>query len=177
MSEIPAAAWRGATPFGLYPQAQTRTAWRFNLALLAATTLLLASGCASKPASSAQKPGATQNLEIAAEFEQSAAGWNAGNLDAFMAIYADDATFARADGFVRGKPAIRELYAPVFVPGTPRDSLAMEQLEISPISTDFVLVRGIYRNMREGQITRRGTTSLLMRLTAGHWRVIHDHSS
>jgi uncharacterized protein (TIGR02246 family) len=149
-------------------------------ALLLAVLLTAVAGCSSTPPGSSPKNGKAgnaQNQEISAEFEQSAAGWNAGNLDAFMAIYADDATFARPDGFVRGKPVIQQLYAPVFAPGVARDSLGMEQLEISPIATDIVLVRGIYRNIHEGRITRRGASTLLMRRINGHWRIIHEHSN
>ena len=44
--------------------------------------------------------------QVMAAMEASAAGWNAGDLDRFVAIYADDATFVVKDGVLRGKAAI-----------------------------------------------------------------------
>ena len=41
----------------------------------------------------------------------SAAGWNAGDVPRFLAIYADDAVFVTNSGLVRGKAAIAARYA------------------------------------------------------------------
>ena len=140
-----------------------------------AVMLLSLAGCVTRPV--AAPAAAPQNLDIAEELKKSAAGWNLGYLDAFLAVYAENATFARQDNFVRGKPAIRALYAPVFEKGVARDSLALEQLEVDWITKEVALIKGIYTNMRDGKVTRRGTTTLLMRLIDGRWRIVHDHSS
>ena len=147
-----------------------------GLLVLALGLALALEGCATqKPALAPPSP--LEGVDVTAELKKSVAGWNAGNLDAFMAVYAEGATFARPDGFIRGKAAIRELYAPAFAPGVDRDLLVLERLETQPISADAVLVKGIYSNMRQGKVTRRGTTTLLMRLIGGQWRIVHDHSS
>jgi uncharacterized protein (TIGR02246 family) len=144
------------------------------LSILAWTVLL--GGCASPPA---PPPPPVRNLaaEVAAEFDKSVAGWNVGNLNAFLSIYADDATFAMADGYLHGRAAIHDYYAPLFARGATRDALEIEQLDVEVLSPDLVLVRGIYSNNRNHETTRRGTTSLILRYSLGHWRVIHDHST
>jgi len=95
----------------------------------------------------------------------------------FMAVYAENAAFAQAEGFIHGKAAIRALYAPAFAPGFARDSLTLAHVQVRPISAEAVLVEAVYHNTRDGAVTRRGTSSLLMVLVGGQWRIVHDHSS
>ena len=56
----------------------------------------------------AQAPVATAKQAVMAAMTDSAAGWNAGNLDRFMAVYADDAVYVTPKGLVRGKAAIAD---------------------------------------------------------------------
>ncbi len=150
--------------------------WRVFYAALVAGCFLL-HGCATRPPEPVAPNPIAVRAEIMTELQKSALGWNSGDLDAFLAVYAEDATFAGQDRFIRGKRAIRELYAPVFGKETQRDSLRLENLDVNQLCPDAALVTGIYQNMRGDQVTRKGTTSLVMRLIAGQWRIIHDHSS
>src|SRR5262245_41734741 len=151
--------------------------------LIAGGLMVEVAGCASKSPknerASAPNSGSVPDVapEVAAEFKKSSAAWNAGDLDGFTAIYADSATFAQREVFIVGRPAIRTLYAPLFAPGASRPNLTLERLDIEQIAPGVVLVRGIYRNSREGAVVGRGTTTLVMRLIQGQWRIVHDHSS
>jgi ketosteroid isomerase-like protein len=49
---------------------------------------------------------ADPQAEITTAMTASAAGWSAGDMPRFLAIYADDAVFVTKDGLVRGKAAI-----------------------------------------------------------------------
>ena len=49
---------------------------------------------------------ATPQAAISAAMADSAAGWNAGDLARFTAIYAPDAVYVAGDKVVQGKPAI-----------------------------------------------------------------------
>jgi uncharacterized protein (TIGR02246 family) len=138
--------------------------------------LVYATGCASPPAVKSLPPRDI-GAEVRAEFERSVAAWNAGNLDGFMAIYAEDATFALRDSFLTGAPAIRAFYAPAFAPGGDRPRLTMEELTPEVLALDVVLIRGIYRTNAGRELIGRGTTSLILRHLAGRWRIIHDHST
>ena len=140
------------------------------------TALLLSSGCASPPAPPPEPHPRDFRAEVVAEFERSISGWNSGDLDAFMAIYAMDATFTMRDSFVRGYPAIRKYYAPQFGPGASRGVLTFDEFNMEVLSPDTVLVRAVYQNRQNGE-TSRGTTTLILRHAANHWRIIHDHST
>ena len=54
---------------------------------------------------------APDQAAVEAAMADSAAGWNAGDVDRFMAIYSDapEASFVTADGLVRGKAAMLAL--------------------------------------------------------------------
>lgn len=149
---------------------------RFLACLLCAVMLAAWTGCASR-GSKAQQTQKSVPQAVTVELQRSVAGWNEGNVEVFVGVYAEDATFARPENFVRGRAAIRDLYAPIFMPNISRDALMLEQVEVTPLGKDIVLVKSIYRNMRNGKVTRRGTTTLVMRMAEGKWRIVHDHSS
>ncbi|MBD8547423.1 YybH family protein [Sphingomonas sp. CFBP 8760] len=113
---------------------------------------------------------------IAAAMAASAAGWNAGDLDRFMAVYADDAVYVTARGVVRGKAAIAARYAPGFTGGgNTRGKLSFAMLVKRPIdATHRVLIA---RWTLTGKETQSGYTTLVFARRDGHWRIVTDHSS
>jgi len=113
---------------------------------------------------------------IAAAMAASAAGWNAGDLDRFMAVYADDAVYVTAKGVVRGKAAIAARYAPGFTGGgNTRGKLSFVMLVERPIdATHRVLIA---RWTLTGKETQSGYTTLVFARRDGHWRIVTDHSS
>lgn len=117
--------------------------------------------------------------QICAMMTRSAAAWNRGDLDAFVRDYADDegTTYIGSRGIVRGRAAIREVYAPRFAPGAARDSLHFERVEVDLLAPDLANTIGWYVLMRGDSVTARGPTSLVMRRMKGSWKIVHDHSS
>lgn len=118
--------------------------------------------------------------EIAIMMQASAMAWNRGDLDAFVNYYEPDTTttYIGRNGIVRGRAAIRAVYAPRFAPGGVRDSLSFENTEIDLLAPGVANVISWYRLMRGDSTTARGPTSLVMRHDAdGQWRIVHDHSS
>ena len=113
---------------------------------------------------------------IAAAMAASAAGWNAGDLDRFMAVYADDALYVTARGVVRGKSAIAARYAPSFTAGgNSRGTLSFAMLAERPIdATHRVLIA---RWTLTGTTTQSGYTTLVFARQGGQWRIVTDHSS
>jgi len=159
----------------------------------AAVPLALVSACVVVPLSSTT--GATSQSarvtvsqaardsaarEIAVMMQASAMAWNRGDLDAFVNYYEPDSTttYIGRNGIVRGRAAIRAVYAPRFAPGGVRDSLSFENTEIDLLAPGVANVISWYRLMRGDSTTARGPTSLVMRHDAdGQWRIVHDHSS
>ena len=91
----------------------------------------LTSACASSPQAGSDPAAAPPSAEaLTAElqrvFDRSARDWNAGDLDGFMADYANESTTSYVSrGAVRyGYDTIRGVYAGRFAPGAQRDSLS-----------------------------------------------------
>ena len=145
-------------------------------ALLAACAGRSAPGAAALPAAG---DAAAARAEIVAMMAGSAAAWNRGDLDAFVADYAPGmgTTFIGSAGIVRGPAAIRAVYAPRFAPGGVRDSLSFEQVEVDLLAPGLANTIAYYRLSRGDSTVARGPTSLVMRKRDGRWRIVHDHSS
>jgi len=116
---------------------------------------------------------------ILAMMARSAAAWNRGDLDGFVGYYEDspETTYIGRSGVIRGRAAIRAVYAPRFAPGGMRDSLSFEHVEVDLLAPGVANVIAWYRLMRGDSTTAYGPTSLVMRDLDGHWRIVHDHSS
>ncbi len=116
---------------------------------------------------------------LQAQFNQSAADWNAGNLKAFMSSYADDSATAYMSGrtFDRGFGWIEQHYAPAFAPGARRDSLRVESLSARPLGTTYALVTARYVLYRNGVTTSSGPFSVVMQEGTDGWKIILDHTS
>ncbi len=113
---------------------------------------------------------------IAAAMAASAAGWNAGDLDAFMAVYADDAVYVTAKGVVRGRAAIAARYAPSFQGGgNIRGRLEFEPLVERPLGPDRRLF--VARWTLRGREVQTGLTTLVFERRGPAWKIVADHSS
>lgn len=111
---------------------------------------------------------------------RSAQSWNRGDLDGFLEDYADGdrTTFVTPRKILHGRAEIRESYYPrYFAPGTHRDSLSFEGLEVDSLAPAIAHVIAFYVLSRGDSVTSRGPTSLLMVRVKGRWQILHDHSS
>jgi ketosteroid isomerase-like protein len=144
------------------------------LAVAAVAMLGAAAGCASV---TVQSRSPAEPVAVAtALLAHGAASWNAGDLDGFMADYADSATFVTSQGLVHGRPAIQARYAPRFRPGAVRDSLWFRDIA-ARWEGDGIQAVAWWHLSRGDSLVARGPTSLLLRRVDGHWRIVHDHSS
>ena len=113
---------------------------------------------------------------LAGPMAASAAGWNAGDLATFMAVYADDAVYVTAKGVVRGKPAITARYAPNFASGgNTRGRLSFQPLVERVIDPSHRLL--VARWTLTGTKIETGMTTLLFERRGGEWKIVADHSS
>ena len=113
---------------------------------------------------------------LAAPMAASAAGWNAGDLDAFMAVYSNDAVYVTAKGVIRGKAAITARYAPSFARGgNNRGRLSFAPLVERVIDPTHRLL--VARWTLTGTATETGMTTLLFERRGGEWKIVADHSS
>lgn len=136
--------------------------------LTAAFLIVAAAPAAAQPS--------TPQQAIEAEMAKSAAGWNAGNLDAFVAVYTTDAVYAAGNELARGRAEIAARYAKSFANGVnTRGKLTFQTVAWRTLSPVHMLY--IARWTLTGSKTERGLTTLLFERRKEGWRIISDHSS
>lgn len=133
----------------------------------------------SPPAMARTVPSVQDAVEAA--MADSAAGWNAGDLAAFMAIYSEapDTSFVTKTGVLRGKAVLAERYRTKydFANAAKRGRLGFETLDFRLLDQGHVLYIGRYTlTARDGSL-QSGMTSLVFRKERAGWRIIADHSS
>jgi uncharacterized protein (TIGR02246 family) len=129
-------------------------------------------------APAAESPVAEAQAGVMAAMGESAEGWNQGDLVRFTSIYADEASVVASDGLVRGRKAIMARYAPRFVAGAKRGTLAFEPLDFRLLDPTHALLIARYTLKFEGAKDQSGPTSLVFERVAGKgWRIVADHSS
>lgn len=125
--------------------------------------------------------GEEEDLErsIEAMLHRSADAWNRGDLDGFVAAYADgvSTSLMTTDGPVFGRATIRGLHAARFEPGATRDSLRLEDLNVRPLPPLIGIVTGRYVLEQDGTVTDSGWFSVVVRRAGDGWRIVHDHPS
>lgn len=116
---------------------------------------------------------------ILAAMTDSAAGWNAGDLDRFMAVYAPDATYVTPKGLVTGKAAIADRYRASFTGGgNARGRLTFDDTRFRTIDPRHELLWAQWvLTPTDPSKVQRGRTTLLFERRAEGWRIISDHSS
>ena len=116
---------------------------------------------------------------ITAAMTSSAAGWNAGDLDRFMAVYADDAIFVTPKGLLRGKADIAAHYRPSFTDGSNRrGTLTFRMLAFRPIDErhELLFARWTLTPADPAKVAA-GMTTLVFERRGNDWLIISDHSS
>lgn len=115
--------------------------------------------------------------QVMAAMTASAAGWNAGDLDRFVAVYADDASFVIKDGVLRGKAAIADRYRPSFANGgNTRGRLRFEPVAFRTLGPAQQLLIARYR-LTGGATEESGMTTLVWERRPAGWRIVADHSN
>ena len=118
---------------------------------------------------------------VVAAMEDSAAGWNGGDIDRFMRVYSDapDTSFVTATGLVRGKAAMAARYRARYDFGdaVKRGHLTFATLDFRQLDPTHALYIARYTLTYPGGKTQSGPTSLVFHRERGGWHIIADHSS
>jgi uncharacterized protein (TIGR02246 family) len=121
---------------------------------------------------------ATAEAAITAAMTDSAAGWSAGDMPRFLAIYAEDAVFVTKDGLVRGKAAIAARYAKNYgADPAARGRLSFRMLGFRRIDANHRMLWAKWLLDYPGGKQDAGVTSLLFERQAAGWKIVSDHSS
>jgi uncharacterized protein (TIGR02246 family) len=133
-------------------------------------------GCAAQPALVAVTP-ASDVAAIRAVFDTTAAGWNRGDLSAYLSAYTSSATTMGRTGLVHGPGEIGDqMRAGFWKTGRPDQILNYAHLEVRPLGPDHALATGEYILSGAGKPDRTGWFTTIWERTPTGWRMIHDHS-
>ena len=124
-------------------------------------------------------PDAAAHAAILAAMADSAAGWNAGDLDRFMAVYADEAVYVTGKGLVRGRSAIADTYRKSFAAGgNTRGRLSFVQPAFRSVGPAHMVLWARWVLAPAGEAKgESGMTTLLFERRREGWRIVSDHSS
>lgn len=118
---------------------------------------------------------------VEAAMTASAAGWNKGDVDAFMAVYSDApaTSFVTKEGLLRGKAAMTARYKARYSFDDPakRGVLTFKTLDFRLLDPTHALYIGQYLLTYPGGKTATGPTTLIFAKEADGWKIIADHSS
>ncbi|WAT17461.1 SgcJ/EcaC family oxidoreductase [Aurantiacibacter sp. MUD11] len=155
--------------------------------LVAPALALLLAACAPDADVGSQEPesvAAPQVADIEAVMQDSAVGWNEGDMDRFLAIYSEapETSFVGSDGLVRGRAAMEERYRDAYDWSQPdpaeRGMLSFETVDFRPLGDGHALYIGRYiLTYPDAREPATGLTSLVFAREDGSWRIIADHSS
>src|SRR4051812_37663729 len=115
---------------------------------------------------------------VTAILESQAAAWNRGDIDGYMAGYANspDTEFVAGDTITRGWQPVRDRYKTRYDSREKMGTLSFTDIEVNAIGSDSALVTGHWELKRAGD-NPHGRFTLLFRRLAEGWRIVHDHSS
>jgi ketosteroid isomerase-like protein len=114
---------------------------------------------------------------IRAVLDAQAAAWNRGDIDAYMAGYAqsDDTMFVGTD-VTRGWTKVRDRYKAKYDSRAKMGTLVFSDLDLRPLGSDDVVVTGAWKLTRDAD-TPHGRFTLIFHRRPEGWRIVYDHSS
>lgn len=104
--------------------------------------------------------------------------WNRGDIEGFMAGYAqsDSTRYVGSRGPVYGWERVLERYLAAYPDKATMGVLRFTDIDIAVLSADAALVFGKWTLQREAD-QPWGWFTLLFRKTGAGWRITHDHTS
>ena len=147
-----------------------------RLALVIVTILFVLSGPGGSWPRASQSAGPDAPAMMAS-LQATSEMWNRGDIDGFMAPYAESATYMTPAGLI-GVNAMRARYlAKYFTWAKPDQQLRFDQLEVRALGTDHALMTGRFTLAGGGKPEQTGRFSLVWLRSAQGWKILHDHSS
>jgi uncharacterized protein (TIGR02246 family) len=156
---------------------------RFLRALLALA--LVSTTVTAEPPSGAKRVPAPAAVATEARtlLETQAAAWNRGDLDAFCAVYADDALFLTAFGLTKGRDEVLARYRARYPDAAARGTLSFEVLSVDVLvpvpakkAADAIGLVARWKISHADKPAAEGLTLLTLVRFPGGWRIVHDAS-
>lgn len=128
-------------------------------------------------ATAATRMSAKDLAAIRAVLDAQAAAWNRGDIDGYMAGYAqsEDTMFVGTD-VTRGWTKVRDRYKAKYDSRAKMGTLVFSDVDLRPLGSDDVVVTGAWNLTRDAD-TPHGRFTLIFHRRAEGWRIVYDHSS
>jgi ketosteroid isomerase-like protein len=128
-------------------------------------------------ATAATRVSAKDLAAIRAVLDAQAAAWNGGDIDGYMAGYAqsDETMFVGTD-VTRGWTKVRDRYKAKYDSRAKMGTLVFSDVDLRPLGSDDVVVTGAWKLTRESD-TPHGRFTLIFHRRSEGWRIVYDHSS
>lgn len=151
-----------------------------------AALILLAAAATAAPSPKAEDvtsiPPLAPVQQVYDAIDAQVAAWNRGDLDAFCAVYSEDALFVAPSGLTRGRAAVRERYGKKY--GADKGgmgTLSIEAVEARAFPADpsakSVSVAAKWTLVWPGKPNATGHTLIVFRLRdGGGWELVQDAS-
>ncbi|MCU0291673.1 MAG: SgcJ/EcaC family oxidoreductase [Thermoanaerobaculaceae bacterium] len=122
--------------------------------------------------------------------QEQAAAWNRGDLDAFCAVYADDAVFVTPKGITRGRQAVLDRYRTSYPTREAMGTLTLDPVEIreawgfepnplgdaQPSRVHGLSLVAHWKLQKADGTEASGLTLLVFHRQAGRWLIVQDAS-
>ena len=149
-----------------------------GVALMIMASMGSLSACASAPVVkpvevSAPAFDASEALRVLAE---SARAWSAGDLEAFVSVYAEDCLFVTSSGLTRGREAVLSRYRERYPDRRAMGALTLEVIETRPAPPDGLTVAARWILSYPDRPAASGHTLVVFRRLEGAWKIVQDAS-
>ena len=115
--------------------------------------------------------------EIESLLRTQAEAWTRGDLEAFCAVYADDATFISPSGLTQGRHAVLDRYRAKYKDKTGMGTLTLAVVETRALaSPDAVSAVARWSLLWPDKPKAEGLTLLVLARTREGWRILQDAS-
>ena len=153
-----------------------KTITLLGFALLSAPPAAAAGEARPPAAAPASEAAGAAAREIEALLAAQAGAWNRGDLEAFCAVYEEDALFVSPSGTTRGRRDVLDRYRKRYPDAAARGTLSFEILDAREVGTGAASLAARWRIEYDGRPAVSGSTILVLRRTAAGWRIVHDAS-
>ncbi|HEV8578895.1 MAG TPA: nuclear transport factor 2 family protein [Thermoanaerobaculia bacterium] len=127
--------------------------------------------------------GSSPEKQVAALLRAQSDAWNRGDLEAFTAVYAEDASFLSPSGLTRGRSEVLARYRKRYPDKAAMGTLTLEVIEARTFpagkTAEAVSVAARWRLEYPGQAdkkTAEGLTLLVLRRAGESWEIVQDAS-
>jgi len=122
----------------------------------------------------AAPPPPPARAELSEVLNVQAAAWTRGDLDAFCAVYADDATFVSPSGLTKGRQAVLDRYRKKYVDKAGMGTLTLDIEEVRAASATNASVVARWTLAWPDKPKAEGLTLLVFWKTQDGWRIVQD---